>query len=104
MKHLTYVYNCPNCDEAQAFYFTPSRPAPPCRNHDSPAFSDSGDPADIEGPDNCLQCGVEFDIEKIIELAEQFCEPEISKAEMEADRKRDEWIEKEIERKEGDFS
>ena len=27
---------------------TPGRPAPPCSNHDSPAFSDSGDAALIE--------------------------------------------------------
>jgi hypothetical protein len=28
--------------------FTPSRPAPACSNHDSPAFSDCGDDADFE--------------------------------------------------------
>jgi hypothetical protein len=28
--------------------FTPGRPAPPCSNPNSPLFSDSGDPAEIE--------------------------------------------------------
>jgi hypothetical protein len=28
--------------------YLPSRPAPHCMNHDSPAFSDSGDPIEIE--------------------------------------------------------
>lgn len=27
---------------------TPSRPPPPCSNPDSPAFSDSGDPAEVD--------------------------------------------------------
>lgn len=28
--------------------YTPERPAPFCNNHDSPAFSDPGDPMDLE--------------------------------------------------------
>ena len=100
---LTYHFDCANCGEPHAFDFTPSRPAPPCSNHDSPAFSDSGDPADIDGPEKCNQCGEEFDFEGIVELAEQFCEPAITKAELEADRKRDEWIEREIEGREEDL-
>lgn len=28
--------------------WTQGRPAPPCSDHDSPAFSDSGDPGEIE--------------------------------------------------------
>lgn len=27
---------------------TPSRPPPPCSNHDSPAFSDPGDPGEVD--------------------------------------------------------
>ena len=27
---------------------TPGRPAPPCQDHDSPAFCDSGDPIEVD--------------------------------------------------------
>lgn len=51
------TYICPNCDEEVEVLAKPERPAPACSNHDSPAFSDSGDCGDIEYPDSCPFCG-----------------------------------------------
>lgn len=67
---MTITYNCPECDCPIDYDFTPSRPAPFCQNHDSPAFSDSGDAAVLEGPEECPQCHVEIDQDKVIEQAE----------------------------------
>ena len=59
MKHRWQKtkYICPNCDEEVDVLALPERPAPACSNHDSPAFSDSGDCGEIEYPDSCPFCG-----------------------------------------------
>lgn len=68
---MTYTYTCPHCDEELEYEFTPSRPAPCCSNHDSPAFSDPGEGAECDGPDVCGRCDNDIDIEKVIEQAEE---------------------------------
>lgn len=57
---FTTTWFCPECDCEIDIKFKPERPAPACSNHDSPAFSDSGDPADIDYPDECPECGLEL--------------------------------------------
>ena len=68
MKSANYTYTC-ECEKEIDFQVSPGRPAPPCSNHDSPAFSDSGDPAEIEGPDICPNCGVDLDLDSICDEA-----------------------------------
>lgn len=58
MKAITVEWEC-GCGFVMQFNVTPARQAPPCSNPDSPAFSDSGDPAEIEGPTECPACGCE---------------------------------------------
>ena len=55
---LSFTYTCPNCECKTTFSFQPGRPAPPCSNHDSPAFSDTGDDEEMWcDEDDCPQCG-----------------------------------------------
>ncbi len=61
MITLSVNFTCPVCHTTHAFEVTPARPAPACSNPNSPAFSDSGDPAEVNGPDCCEQCGLEFE-------------------------------------------
>ncbi len=68
---MTYKYTCPSCNTPIQFDFTPSRPAPVCSNHDSPAFSDQGDAAECEGPEECPHCWESIDQDKVIELAKE---------------------------------
>lgn len=65
----TYTHTCETCEEEVSFSISPDRPAPYCLNHDSPAFSDPGDPAEIEGPEECPKCKTEFDLDKILDTA-----------------------------------
>ena len=70
---MTFNYTCPNCETELEYDFTPSRPAPACSNHDSPAFSDPGDGAECEGPEECTNCHESIDMDKVIEQAEEKC-------------------------------
>ena len=57
MKTINVDWSCPDCDTVMEFEIYPGRRCPPCSNHDSPAFSDPGDPAEIvEGVDCCPAC------------------------------------------------
>jgi hypothetical protein len=58
------------CEEEMEFEFTPARPAPCCSNHDDPRFSDPGNGAEIEGPEECENCGHEIDQEKVLDKAQ----------------------------------
>lgn len=61
MRTIPIIFNCPDCRLAQEFQVTPARSAPPCSNPSSPAFSDSGDAAEVNGPDHCVSCQHEFE-------------------------------------------
>lgn len=54
---MTISHKCENCGLEIDFVVTPSTPAPFAQNHDSLAFSDPGDGGDVDGPDNCPECG-----------------------------------------------
>lgn len=68
---MTGYFNCPYCDEEITCDFTPSRPAPFCQNHDSPAFSDPGDSGDCDAPEECPFCKEALDTNKVLELLEE---------------------------------
>lgn len=64
---MKFTYICGQCGEEIELDVTPPRPAPFCQNHDSPAFSDPGDPGEVDGPDECPECGHAVDREKVLE-------------------------------------
>jgi len=68
---MTYTYTCPNCNSELEYEFKPGYAAPFCQNHDSPAFSDPGEPDDVEGPDVCGCCDHDIDMDRVIELASE---------------------------------
>lgn len=71
MKNILFTYICPDCEvEIEASYF-PSRPAPPCSNPSSPAFSDSGDPEEVEISETCPGCGAVLDIDEVAEVGRE---------------------------------
>jgi len=70
---MTYSYICPQCQSENEGDFTPERPAPFCQNHDSAAFSDPGDAAEWDGPEECENCGFAFNLDDIIEKASEYC-------------------------------
>jgi hypothetical protein len=61
MATLSVSFDCPECGTTHEFEVTPERPAPFCQNHDSPAFSDPGDPGEVDGPECCEKCGHSFE-------------------------------------------
>ena len=71
---MTYTYICPHCETHTDCNFTPSRPAPSCSNHDSPAFSDPGDGAEIDLNDECPSCGAPINTDKVLEDAEEYAQ------------------------------
>lgn len=81
---MTITYKCANCNTPIEFDFTPERPAPCCSNHDNPAFSDPGDSAEVEGPEECPECGESIDHEKVIEFASEIERDEPEQPEREA--------------------
>lgn len=58
-------------------YFIPHRPPPPCSNHDSPAFSDIGDPGEcdyeLSGFIRFFPCG-KGDDDLCVKLTREQCE------------------------------
>ncbi len=68
MQRLNVTVVCPNCDEEQKIEvsYWPERSAPMCSNPDSPAYSDSGDPGDVEADVSC-KCGFDFNDESFRE-------------------------------------
>lgn len=74
MKSSQYVYTCPECSHEITCPFTPARPAPPCSNHDSPAFSDSGDSAELDIPEECPACGEAIDQDAALEDAQNIAD------------------------------
>jgi len=89
---MNYTYTCPECDTDIDITFNPGRPAPYCQNHDSPTFSDSGDPAELDDcPDNCPSCGHKLDLDEIIhEALDNMEDPELERADELRDRRIDE--------------
>lgn len=69
-----YTFTCPHCRFEMTGDFTPERPAPVCSNHDSPAFSDSGDTAEWDGPEECLICGKDINVGILLEKAAESIE------------------------------
>ncbi len=70
---IPVTYTCPQCACHQSVDVIPSRPAPPCSNPDSPAFSDSGDPGEVDQT-VCVNCGHEIsdeDVEALLIRAEE---------------------------------
>lgn len=61
MNTLSVNFPCPVCKTEHTFQVTPARQAPACSNPNSPAFSDSGDPAEVNGPDECENCQHNFE-------------------------------------------
>jgi len=60
-ENFTMTLLCPKCDEEieAEISFDPGYPAPPCSDHDSPRFSDPGDPGYVETDVKC-KCGFDF--------------------------------------------
>ena len=58
---FTVSLECPACGEETdaEVTFSPERPPPPCSNPDSPAYSDPGDPGEVETDAVCV-CGFSF--------------------------------------------
>ena len=59
--HFTFTLVCPSCDAVVTDHaiFDPGYPAPYATDHDSPAFSDPGDPGYVENyPEECPWCNV----------------------------------------------
>lgn len=87
---MKYSYICPQCQTENEGDFTPERPAPFCQNHDSPAFSDPGDGAEWDGPEECENCGFKFDMKVVIEKAGDYCadnsEPDYNEDDWREDR------------------
>jgi hypothetical protein len=93
---MKYTYVCPECGHENEGDFTPGRPAPVCSNPSSPAFSDPGDGAEWDGPENCDKCGEEIDMDKVIEKAEaSIIDARQAHADHMADVQRDREIDKE---------
>jgi len=67
---MTIEYLCPNeeCEKSIEVTFTPDRPAPPCSDHDSPAFSDPGDPGELDFPEQCPHCSLPLIEEKVYDF------------------------------------
>lgn len=65
---MNLPYPCPECGHSHDVEFTPPRPAPPCSNPNSPAFSDDGDGLELDlYPEHCEACGMLFDDCEIVE-------------------------------------
>jgi len=64
-----YTYEC-ECGHEIVCDFTPARPAPPCSDHDHPSFSDSGDAAELDIPEECPKCHAPIDEDKALEDAQ----------------------------------
>jgi len=60
MNVLNVDAKCPACGKTIQVKYTPPRSAPPCSNPDSSAFSDSGDPSEVELPESCPHCLVKL--------------------------------------------
>jgi hypothetical protein len=73
---MNFSYECPNCGFENQGDFTPARPAPNCSNPSSPAFSDSGDDAEWDGEEECVNCGEAIDMERLLEKAGESIELE----------------------------
>ncbi len=71
MRSFPYTYMC-ECEATVDLTVTPDRPPPPCSNPDSPAFSDSGDDGDVDGPDTCPRCEAKIDFDKVYEEAMEY--------------------------------
>lgn len=66
---MTGEYTCPHCETEIEVLFTPARPAPPCSNPNSPAFSDSGDPAELDGDySKCPNCNAKLDEGEVLDF------------------------------------
>ena len=74
MKPIHFQYECPECGQLVDVDFTPERPAPFCQNHDSPSFSDPGDPVEVDAPEECPNCHEALDEGKIMEAGYQHIE------------------------------
>lgn len=69
------TYTCPNCGEEIECEYSPGRPAPFCQNHDSPAFSDPGDPEELDIVEECPNCHEAIDEDKAREeIAEKYAD------------------------------
>jgi hypothetical protein len=85
---------------------TPGRPPPPCSNHDSPAFSDAGDPTECD--DLTVELGgidvtdrlVDGEMDKLLDRACEEIEEEVSAIEEDddGDFKYDQMRDREFER------
>ena len=53
---MTCEYPCPSCSATVDVQYEPGRPAPYCQNPSSPAYSDPGDPGDLDMPEVCPAC------------------------------------------------
>lgn len=72
MNPIKIEFECPECEWTVDFNFTPGRSAPPCSNHDSPAFSDSDDPAEHDFQfETYPECGHVITEEEIFDQAEK---------------------------------
>lgn len=64
---MNYVHECPVCGHENTFDVTPpTRDVYYLRNGD-PGYP--GDPADINGPEECEECLEPFDLDKVLEKA-----------------------------------
>ena len=61
MSPFLFSYPCPSCETEHPCSLSPPTPAPPCQDPSSLAYSDPGDPGDLEGPDRCVNCDEVFD-------------------------------------------
>jgi hypothetical protein len=76
-KTYSYTWKCPECQCEVVCEFDPGRQAPACSNPDSPAFSDSGDPAELDIPhESCPDCGEVIDYDKALDHAIETVEPD----------------------------
>lgn len=71
-KPFEYAEQCPRCAGWNEYLITPPRPAPPCSNPNSPAFSDSGDTGNVELIDGC-GCEDEPEWEAVMDRAVYRC-------------------------------
>lgn len=89
---------CRECDclLGEDIEFAPDRPAPPCMNPDSPAYSDSGDPGYLEGyPESCPNCGWKVDEDWAYDAAREAFYDKVDEArEREAENKMDDMLER----------
>lgn len=65
---MTHTHTCKNelCEHEFDIEYEPARPAPICSNPSDPRFSDSGNGVEIDGPEECPQCGHEVNIDKLL--------------------------------------